>query len=160
MSSERNAKRKWHESRPEGELTTCCFGCVQESRAREHVLERQAEHPHLWGLNSSDFKVPSLTAFCPFLVPKQFSIGTGPMSGRLKIQQRWDSIKCAESVPRTEVTTLWACVFAAVPCEVACTVYARCTDVVTRVHVPSAVATTRCYCNSRMHSSNQLLQWA
>lgn len=30
---------------------------LQESRAQEHLMSRQSQHPHLWGMASSDFKV-------------------------------------------------------------------------------------------------------
>ena len=40
----------------------CLSGCAQEAKARRHLLERQSEHPHLWGMNSADFDVYLL--FC------------------------------------------------------------------------------------------------
>ena len=37
----------------------CLF--VQEAKARQHLLSRQSEHPHLWGMSSGDFEVRSLS---------------------------------------------------------------------------------------------------
>ncbi len=36
---------------------------VQEAKARQHLLNRQSEHPHLWGMNSCDFEVRGLPLY-------------------------------------------------------------------------------------------------
>ena len=51
-------------------LTQHAVGYVQEKRARENLLWRQSEHPHLWGLSSSDFEVDRFVCIAAFSLPE------------------------------------------------------------------------------------------